>query len=417
MLALYKLIPTRISFYPRSTPKVNLPYRSIDTMSPIESVSESDLAIARAKGFAECAIALRRVLTTTPAGWMLAIWFCWNHVPLDSMMAWLGTAVTVWAGSLLVLQRTIRAGAALARHRHRLHWIGGLDGFGWGLLTWFLVGYDPVLDTVLITLLCGVTSINAQVYGTYVTAYYWQIGTLWVVSVLGLLHAGASQDTIDYAAGLSVFIGLTAYYTRAIARRLIEGIRLQHANASLAAQLRDALQKVELDAATDALTGHWNRRALDAMLDKQMKASQSGHRPLSILVLDIDFFKHINDEFGHIVGDDVLRAFAQKLREFLRTGDFCARFGGEEFVIVLPATSLPAALELAERIRKGVAQRPLLTTPRVQITVSIGAATMAQAQNIGELFAEADAAVYLAKHSGRNRVRTLTPLPLEVNAA
>jgi diguanylate cyclase (GGDEF)-like protein len=414
MLASYKLIPKRINFYLTPTPKVNLRYRSIDIMSPIESVSESDLSIARAKGFSEFSIALRRVLTTTPVGWMLAVWFCWSHVPLQSMMAWLGVAAAVWAGSLLVLQRTIRAGAILARHRHRLHWIGGGDGFGWGLLTWFLVGYDPVLDTVLITLLCAVTSINAQVYGTYVTAYYWQIGTLWAVSVLGLLHTGASQNTIDYAAGLSVFIALTGYYTRAIARRLIEGIRLQHANASLAAQLRTALQKVELDAATDALTGHWNRRALDDMLDKQMKANQSSRRPLSILVLDIDFFKHINDEFGHIVGDDVLRAFAQKLREFLRTGDFCARFGGEEFVIVLPATPLPAALDIAERIRKGVAQRPLLNTPRVQVT--IGAATMTQAQNIGELFAEADEAVYLAKHAGRNQVRSLTAM-LEADAA
>jgi diguanylate cyclase (GGDEF)-like protein len=322
------------------------------------------------------------------------------------MALWLGTASVVWAGSLSVLQHMIGAGSKLRIHRNRLHWIAGLDGFAWGLLTWFLIGYDPVLDAVLMALLCGVTSINAQVYGTYVVAYYGQIGILWTVSVFGLLRVASSQSALDYAAGLSVFIALTAYYTRAISRRLLEGIRLQHANASLAAQLRTALQKVEIDAATDALTGQWNRRALDDVLKQQVERWSSSARPFSILMLDIDFFKNINDKFGHMVGDDVLRAFAQRLREFLRSADFCARFGGEEFVVVLPDTSLATAMEVGERICKGIAQAPLLNKPRVQVTVSIGVAAMEKEGSINELFAVADAAVYLAKNTGRNQVRS-----------
>jgi diguanylate cyclase (GGDEF)-like protein len=373
-----------------------------------EPMTESDVSIARATGFSECAIALRRALTTTPAGWLLAVWFCWGRVPSDSIFLWLGTAATLWAGSLLVLQQMIVKGPKLALHRRRFRWIAALDGLGWGSLAWFLVGYDPVLDAVLMALLCGVTSINAQVYGTYVSAYYGQIGILWGVSVLGLMLATGSPSAIDYAAGLSVFIALTAYYTRAISQRLMEGIRLQHANASLAAQLRSALQKVELDAATDALTGQWNRRALDDFLKHQ--------KTFSILMLDIDFFKKINDEFGHLVGDDVLQAFAQRLREFLRSGDFCARYGGEEFVVVLPETTLPTALEVAERIRKGVGELPLLDKPKVQVTVSIGVATMAQGQSINELFAAADAAVYRAKNSGRDQVRMHMDMPLQVHA-
>jgi diguanylate cyclase (GGDEF)-like protein len=377
-------------------------------------MSESDLSAARATGFSECVIALRRALTTTPVGWLLAVWFCWGRVPLNSIVSWLGSAAVVWVGSLSVLQRMIGAGSTLELHRNRVHWVAALDGFGWGLLAWFLTGYDPVLDAVLMALLCGVTSINAQVYGTYVSAYYWQIGTLWGVSVLGLLHVAGNRNAIDYAAGLSVFIALTAYYTRAISRRLLEGIRLQHANGLLAAQLRTALQKVERDAATDALTGHWNRRALDDILKQQVELCASCDKPFSVLMLDIDFFKNINDEFGHIVGDDVLRAFAQRLREFLRSGDFCARFGGEEFVVVLPETSPIQALEVAERIRKGVGQSPLLNTPRVQVTVSIGVATMAQGQSISQLLAAADAAVYLAKNAGRNQVRSHLHMPVQV---
>jgi diguanylate cyclase (GGDEF)-like protein len=139
-------------------------------------------------------------------------------------------------------------------------------------------------------------------------------------------------------------------------------------------------------------------------------------RPLSLMMLDIDFFKKINDEFGHLVGDDVLRAFAQRLREFLRSGDFCARYGGEEFVVVLPETTLPIALEVAERIRKGVGELPLLNKPKVQVTVSIGVATMAQGQSINELFAAADAAVYRAKNAGRDQVRMHMDMPLQVHA-
>ena len=376
-------------------------------------MSESDVAIARSMGFSECVLALRRALTTTPIGWSLAVWFCWNRVPLHSIVSWLGTAAVVWAGSLGVLQQVIGAGSTLERHRNRVHWVAGLDGFAWGLLACFLIGHDPVLDAILMALLCGVTSINAQVYGTYVVAYYWQIGILWCVSTLGLLHFSGSPSAIDYVAGLSVFIALTAYYTRAISQRLLEGIRLQHANSSLAAQLRTALQKVELDAATDALTGHWNRRALDDILKQQIELNACGNQAFSVLILDIDFFKNINDEFGHMVGDDVLRAFAQRLREFLRSGDFCARFGGEEFVVVLPETPPAMAMDVAERIRKGVAQRPLLHTPEVQVTVSIGVATMAQGQSIGELLATADSAVYLAKNSGRDQVCAHVQTPIQ----
>lgn len=376
--------------------------------------SERDVSIARAMGFSECTIALRRALTTTPVGWLLAVWFCWDHVPLRFILWWLGVAGVIWAGSLLVLQRTIVDGPRLDAHRIRIEWIGGLDGLGWGVLTWFLIGYDPVLDAVLMALLCGVTSINAQVYGTYVKAYYWLIGTLWVVSIAGLLHDGG-QNAVDLAAGLSVFIALIAYYTRAISQRLIEGLRLQHANGLLADQLRTTLQQVELDAATDALTGHWNRRALDEFVKQQVERRSSGDKPLSVLMLDIDYFKSINDELGHLIGDDVLRAFAQRLREFLRSGDFCARFGGEEFVVVLPETSLETALEVAERIRRGVAQSPLLNKPTVQATVSIGVATMEKGQSASELFATADAAVYLAKKAGRNQVRAHMHMPLPVD--
>ncbi len=272
-------------------------------------------------------------------------------------------------------------------------------------MAWFLMGHAAILDATLMALLCGVIAINAQAYGTYAVAYYRQIGTILAVSVFGLLlHVADRKSATDFAAGLTVFVALIAYHTREIAKRLLEGIRLQHANALLAEQLHLALQKVELDAATDALTGQGNRRALDDVLKRQAELYISSGRSFSILMLDIDFFKTINDGFGHMTGDDVLRAFSQRVSDYLRPTDFCARFGGEEFVIVLPGTTLGEAREVAERLRLGVAQLPLLRAPTVQVTVSIGVATLAPNQTVGDLLATADASVYAAKNAGRNQV-------------
>jgi len=111
-----------------------------------------------------------------------------------------------------------------------------------------------------------------------------------------------------------------------------------------------------------------------------------------------------------MIGDDALRAFAQRVREHLRQGDVCARFGGEEFVVVLPRTTLQTALEVAERLRMGVEKSPLLTTPLVAVTVSIGAAALIPNQTAQDLLNASDAAVYAAKRGGRNQVRSTANL-------
>jgi diguanylate cyclase (GGDEF)-like protein len=319
---------------------------------------------------------------------------------------WLGVFAAVWAVGLWVLRGVIREGPRLERHRARTLWVASMDGLAWGLIAWFLMGHDPIHDATLTAMLCGVVAVNAQVYVTFIRAYYVLVGVMWLVVMAGMMRIADHPHTIDYAVGLSVFVGLTLYYMRNIAKRVAQGIQLQLANASLAEQLRVALQMVRLDAATDALTGQGNRRALDELLRQQVEFAAQTGRTFSILMLDIDFFKKVNDIHGHMVGDDALRAFAQRVREHLRQGDVCARFGGEEFVAVLPGTTLETALEVAERLRSGVEAEPLLSTPLVQLTVSIGAATLAPGQTVEELLNVADAAVYAAKRGGRNQVRS-----------
>jgi diguanylate cyclase (GGDEF)-like protein len=369
-------------------------------------ISDADAATARQNGFVQWVFALRRTLITTPVGWLLVAWFGREPVPHDQIFMWLGVFAAVWAVGLWVLRGVIREGPRLERHRARTLWVASMDGLAWGLIAWFLMGHDPIHDATLTAMLCGVVAVNAQVYVTFIRAYYVLVGVMWLVVMAGMMRIADHPHTIDYAVGLSVFVGLTLYYMRNIAKRVAQGIQLQLANASLAEQLRVALQMVRLDAATDALTGQGNRRALDELLRQQVEFAAQTGRTFSILMLDIDFFKKVNDIHGHMVGDDALRAFAQRVREHLRQGDVCARFGGEEFVAVLPGTTLETALEVAERLRSGVEAEPLLSTPLVQLTVSIGAATLAPGQTVEELLNVADAAVYAAKRGGRNQVRS-----------
>ena len=160
-------------------------------------------------------------------------------------------------------------------------------------------------------------------------------------------------------------------------------------------------------AVTDPLTGLNNRRFLDHQLSVAMAKHIKGGASLSLLLLDIDFFKRINDNYGHDAGDEVLREFARRLALNVRAIDMACRFGGEEFVVLMPETDGADALNIAERVRAQVGDVPFVLTDgrRLNVTVSVGVAT---SQGIGDapeaLLRRADAGVYEAKQSGRNRV-------------
>jgi len=375
------------------------------------AIAQDTAQVARQTGFVQCVTALRRTLATTPAGWALVVWMSWGQVPQTQVGLWLAAFTVVWVGSLWALRGIARRGPLAARDAPRVLAVAGLDGAAWGAAVGLLMGYDRVLDPWLAAVLCGVSAVNAPVYITYPKAYRVQIGALWASAMLGwLLLAGPHKVPLEGLLGLTVFLALIVYYMQPIAERVVDGIRLQLANALLAQQLRQALALVEQDAATDVLTGQPNRRALDGVLAQQLERSADSGRPVSVLLLDVDHFKHINDLHGHGVGDDALRAFARRVQRLLREGDVCARYGGEEFVVVLPETPLALALEVAERLRTGVAEAPLLTLPLLTVTVSIGAAQYSPGQSPAALLEAADQAAYAAKRGGRNRVRS-APAP------
>jgi diguanylate cyclase (GGDEF)-like protein len=158
------------------------------------------------------------------------------------------------------------------------------------------------------------------------------------------------------------------------------------------------------DASHDALTGLFNRRAAAELLSQERARALRQRTPLSVLMLDIDHFKRINDHWGHAAGDGVLLALADALRQELRVNDIGVRHGGEEFLVILPAASAMQAFEAAERIRTEIGRLAIPLDGAVEsITVSVGIATFDGLEPDGALIARADAALYQAKQSGRNR--------------
>jgi diguanylate cyclase (GGDEF)-like protein len=172
-------------------------------------------------------------------------------------------------------------------------------------------------------------------------------------------------------------------------------------------------------ATTDSLTGVYNRRTFKELAEPLLSRARRTRGPVSLLLLDLDHFKRVNDTYGHLAGDDVLEAFAGLARTCLRKEDLLARYGGEEFVVLLPGTAETAAMALAERIREEVAGTPLRAGENdAHITVSIGLAgeTGEQLPSLEGLLGRADQALYAAKAQGRNRV-VVANVPAPAQAA
>jgi diguanylate cyclase len=178
--------------------------------------------------------------------------------------------------------------------------------------------------------------------------------------------------------------------------------------------IRDSLNKSEENARTDALTGLPNRRALDAFFRTAQIAAMEKGEPLSTLLIDIDHFKTFNDNFGHGVGDQVLRLMAKVLRDHVREIDLPARYGGEELIAVLPGADLATCEAVAERIRCSISECRISRRSTGEIlpgiTVSIGVGQFQLGESMTDLIERCDRALYLAKRTGRNRVVTESEL-------
>ena len=190
------------------------------------------------------------------------------------------------------------------------------------------------------------------------------------------------------------------------AKNLQEKVSQTKAELTLAATVAgDAQEALKDQALRDSLTGLWNRRAIFAMLEREVCRAQRDRFPITLVMIDLDHFKNINDTYGHLTGDEVLRETAGRLFEVMRPYDFAGRYGGEEFLVVLPGCSPHNGVQRAEDFRRSIAERPVPTAiGPLAITCSLGVAAYDNAMPPEDLIHRADAALYRAKRLGRNCV-------------
>ena len=201
------------------------------------------------------------------------------------------------------------------------------------------------------------------------------------------------------------------WFAAVLARLAFLGQHGAHLRAQLneqRARLAGALAEVERLVGRDDLTSVMNRRAIMATVAEERERMRRTGMPFAVALFDIDFFKHVNDERGHLVGDEVLRRFCAAAGEAIRTTDRLGRFGGEEFLVLMPVTdTAEAAHAAAERVRNAVARVDWNgIDPGLEITVSAGVAVATAEDTVEALLGRADMALYAAKHDGRNRVRS-----------
>jgi diguanylate cyclase (GGDEF)-like protein len=237
----------------------------------------------------------------------------------------------------------------------------------------------------------------------------------------GTLPAGRG-DTLRVAKHLAVFAYLpaaveshrkNAAYLRVAEAGLLALVALMLLTFVLARPLLRAFRWTEeqaSEARIDALTGLANRRALEEILAAEISRAHRFAHQLAVVLLDLDRFKEINDSFGHAAGDVMLRAVSRLLTSLARQGDTVARWGGEEFVVVLPETDLAGAQRFAERLRRTIEAH---SVGEMHTTASCGVATMLPEDSVEELLGAADRALYMAKSNGRNRTESAERPPRE----
>lgn len=221
--------------------------------------------------------------------------------------------------------------------------------------------------------------------------------------VLEKWSTGLSATQMEVASDVDILMR----HTRSVSESVVSLKRLLLDSQREIEQLRLALSQARGDALSDDLSGLTNRKGFDKALSKCLASQAYEKTGPSLLIIDIDFFKQVNDNYGHLFGDQVIQAVAEILKNNVKGQDTAARYGGEEFVILLPATPLEGAHQLAEKIRLTVERlrirRGVERNVVARITVSIGVASHQKGESAEDFIARADRALYASKHEGRNR--------------
>ncbi len=237
-----------------------------------------------------------------------------------------------------------------------------------------------------------------------------QTAIVWTAMAFGLAGLFLLTDkpiAMPHGSYIERFATMTVFILT-IGRCMFIGIfssAMRHSLYKSGVELKEAYKRIEELAELDELTGSFNRRCIMRMLDDEIVRAHRSKTPCSIALIDLDWFKRINDAYGHPTGDEVLRTFAITVFANLRAIDKFGRYGGEEFLLVLPDTPDEAAARILERLRAIIADLDWSAfSPGMQVTISAGVATLKPAETPDTILARADSALYAAKARGRNRI-------------
>lgn len=349
---------------------------------------------------------------------LVCVLIYWPLAPHTPLMFWLGAHMAL---SLLRLARTARFNRQPPSHpddltRSARHYVRETlaSGLLWGSFCLFLDSAWPTsYQVILITIYTGIIAGAFNSHASYFTAFaalYLPPVSMMVFTALQQKQPGYSEMAVLFTVyAILMYLSALRFH-----KQLAESLETRYDNERLAAELADSNRQLQQLAEKDDLTGIPNRRSLDRCLEQEWKRHCRSRQPLSVLFIDVDYFKQYNDHYGHQAGDQCLIRIAQLLHQHAkRATDLAARFGGEEFAMVLPDTDARNARRIAEEIRHDFAELglPHAGSPILpHVTLSIGIATVIpeHGQTCEHLLLAADEALYAAKRNGRNQVSEAT---------
>jgi len=288
----------------------------------------------------------------------------------------------------------------------------GLAGAGWGAAGVLLYPEAyPANQVFLVFILGGMMLGAASLLAARPEAFLAFVVPTGLAPAVRLVVQG---DEAHLAMGLltSLFTLAMLITTRRIHLTIISSLNLRFQNRHLVEDLETARerlvqknQELEMASQTDPLTDLWNRRGAGQLFKREIASASRGGHPLCVMLCDLDFFKRVNDIYGHDVGDMVLASVARTTRETMRKSDLCCRWGGEEFLIVLAGMGVEAGTEVAERLRQAIGA---LEVPHreatIRLTMSIGFTEYQRGESVESCIRRCDELLYRAKETGRNRV-------------
>lgn len=322
----------------------------------------------------------------------------WGHAPTPLLMGWAGVALAVMVARIFLhhrYQHTRNPDPATWCNRHLV--LTALSGLIWGIAAPLFVPQIPspqalVLMIAIAGIAAGALPVNAAVLRVYLVY-------LVVIMLPVAVTFFASGDRIGLIMG-----SMAVFYVLALGASGRNYSRNLQRAYELSARLNEANRELERRASHDALTALWNRNRFEIALDKELDRIARYGSTCTLIMLDIDHFKQINDTYGHDVGDRVLTQLGEILAAEIRSPDRVARWGGEEFMILLPETGLTAGAWAAERLRRHVAISGFEGPER--ITISLGVTVCNGQEERSDLLKRLDDALYRAKQQGRNRVES-----------